>query len=79
MSVATVRSRARSTNIPKRDSSLRCPAEMLKAMDWKPNMPSSLRLAGSSAMPSRCASSGERGAMRRSLSRISPLVARSMP
>ena len=79
MSVATVFSRARSTSVPKRDSSLRCPAEMLKAIDWKPNMPSSLRLAGSRAMPSRCASSGERGAMGLSFSRISPLVARSMP
>ena len=56
MSRATVRSRARSTKVPKRDSSFRCPAEMLNAIDWKPNIPSSLRFAGSSAMPSFCAS-----------------------
>ena len=30
---------------------------MLNAMDWKVNMPSTLRLAGSSAMPSLCACS----------------------
>ena len=52
---------------------------MLKAIDWKLNMPSSLRFAGSSAMPSFCASRGERGAIRLPSSRISPLVARSMP
>ena len=78
-SVATVRSRALSMNTPSRDSSRRWAAEMLNAMDWKLNMPSTLRLAGSSAMPCRCASWGERGATLRPLRRISPLVGRSIP
>ena len=78
-SVATVRSRARSTRMPSLESSFRCPAEMLNAIDWKLNIPSSLRLAGSSAMPSFCASPGLRGAIRFPASRISPLVARSIP
>ena len=54
-------------------------AEMLNAMDWKLNMPSTLRLAGSSAMPSRCASRGDRGATGVPSRRISPLVGRSIP
>ena len=41
----------------------RCPAEMLKAMDWKENIPSSLRLAGSRAMPSAGPPAGNAGAI----------------
>ncbi len=43
---------------------------MLKAMDWKENIPSSLRLAGSSAIPNFCASCGLRGAIGRPFSKI---------
>ena len=52
---------------------------MLKAIDWNENIPSSLRFAGSSAMPSFCACCGERGEMALPFSWIRPLVARSIP
>ena len=52
---------------------------MLNAIDWKLNIPSTLRFAGSSAIPWRCACCGDRGAIGLPRRSIRPLVGRSIP
>lgn len=78
-SLTTVRSLRRSTKALPSDNRRRWPIDTLNAMDWKENIPSVLRLAGSSAIPASAASRGDRGATARPSTTISPPLVFASP